>query len=203
MVADSPQFDPDPGRFDAATGVFRAQACRPAVLGPVDPGALTPRLRALLVIDGTVTKFLEAYEGEAVQVTALAQRPGLAGADAAWLDCAAEDAVLRRTSLLRGVASGRLFAWADSVILPDRLSPAMRQGLRSEPMGLGQILLDSGLETRREGLWYGRETPAQRPEAVRAAGHQDFLSRTYRVISGGRPLLLITERFPLEPPYPL
>ena len=211
QVSDTARQSPPAPGFDATAGVFRAQDKRPAPLADVDPAQLSPCQRALLVIDGTVTQFLAACMGEPVRVTRLAQFADVAAADAQWLDCSADAAVLRRTAMLSGGHGGQLYAWADSVILPDRLTAAMRAGLDSEPSGLGQILLDSGLEQRREALWFGRllATEAEMPPAVRAFGNSTFLSRSYRVIAGGQPLMLITERFPLgsgsvfEDRYPL
>jgi len=47
-------------------------------------------------------------------------------------------------------------------------------------------------------LWFGRERLAEAPDRVASACDGDFLSRTYRVIADGRPLMMVTERFPLK-----
>ena len=73
----------------------------------------------------------------------------------------------------------------------------MRERLDTEGEGLGRILLDQKAETRREVLWYGRERVDDLPPGVRREYRGDFLSRTYRVIAGARPLMMITERFPV------
>jgi chorismate-pyruvate lyase len=169
-------------------------AQRPAALGDCDLASLDPFLRALLTVDGTVTPLIEAYTLEPVQIDVLDQAPAPAGWAAEWLDCAAADRALRRRSALSGAYSGRLYARAESVVVPDRLTAPMRDALREEPGGLGRILLTSGLETRREGLWYGREAPPDHSATVVADA---CLVRTYRVIAAGRPIMLITERFPL------
>jgi chorismate-pyruvate lyase len=187
--------------FDPTRAVFVATEHRPPGCRPIDISVLTPVQRALLVIDGTVTQFLEAYYLENVIVAVLAQHDDEAGAaDARWLDCAADDAVLRRSVRLLGESSGGLFAWAESVILPARLSAAMRRGLDTEPSGLGQIIIDSRLETRREALWFGEETPGTLPAELGLAPGTTFLSRSYRIIADRQPLMLICERFPLSPP---
>jgi len=183
-----------PTSFDPTSGVFVEMRHRPAALEPVDIAALAPVQRALLVIDGTVTKFLEAYFNEPVMVERLKQAEDRATAfDAEWLACDAEKPLLRRSVLLRGVASARVFAWADSLLLPERLSPGMRRGLETEPGGLGRIIIDSGLETRRECLWFGWQQ-VDGSSAPVAAGR--YLVRAYRIVSGGRPLMMVTERFP-------
>jgi len=189
-----PEAKAAPSSFDPTLGVFVESARRPAVLAPVDVAALAPVQRALLVIDGTVTKFLEAYYLEPVTVERLQQtEDSAAGFDAEWLACDTGEPLLRRSVLLRGGASGRVFAWADSLLLPQRLSPAMRRGLESEPGGLGRIIIDSRLETRRECLWFGWLQVDKAPLPV-ATGR--YLVRSYRILAGGRPLMMVTERFP-------
>lgn len=187
------------GPFDPAAGLFVAQAARPAGLEAVAVATLTPLQRALLVIDGTVTTFLEAWALEPVGVTRLWQRPTALVVADAWLDAPAGTAVLERAVLLTGDGSGSFFAFAESVIVTGRLSGAMRQRLETSAEGLGQILLTSGFESRREGLWWGYERRADLPPAVAAVADGEFLTRTYRVTAGGLPLMLITERFPWRP----
>ena len=187
--------------FDPAAGLFLAQDQRPSHIEPVQPEQLSPLLRSLLVIDGTVTTFLSAWALEPVAVKPFRQRATalpVAGSPLAgsWLDAGTGTAVLERAVLLVGARSQRLFAYAESVICPERLPPALRSGLVSEGLSLGQLLRMPGFESRREGLWYGREHLAELPPAVAALTDGDFLTRTYRVSAGSRPSMLITERFP-------
>ena len=189
-----PEATAAPPDFDPTQGVFVEMARRPSSLTAVDVSALLPAQRALLVIDGTVTKFLEAYYLEPVTVERLQQTDDRATEfEAEWLRCSPGDALLRRSVLLRGGSSARVFAWADSLLLPQRLSPAMRAGLETEPGGLGRIIIDSGMETRRECLWFGWQQVDEGRAPV-AAG--EYLVRSYRILSGGRPLMMVTERFP-------
>jgi chorismate-pyruvate lyase len=193
---------PRPGApvFDPTAGLFLAQDSRPPALGPVSPGELTPLQRALLVIDGTVTTFLEAWALEPVEVRRLWQREARLGEADPWLGAGAGTAVLHRAVMLMGGHSGSFFAFAESRILPSRLPPTMRQALEEGAGGgIGQILLACGTDTRREGLWFGRERPERLPEAVSAVTDGEFLTRTYRVSSSGEPWMLITERFPWRP----
>lgn len=186
-----------PAAFDPTAGAFLAQAQRPAGLAAVDVAGLTPYQRSLLVIDGTVTRFIEAYWLEPVQVRRIAQEEAPLAAAEPWLDLAAGEPAIRRRVLLLGEHSGRLFAWADTLIAAARLRPEVRRGLERDGGGLGRILIDTAAETRREGLWFGREQPAARPAEVAALCTGPLLVRSYRVVGGGRPLMQITERFPL------
>jgi chorismate-pyruvate lyase len=185
------------GDFDPAAGVFVAQHARPPALAPVDMAALTPLQRGLLVTDGTVTKFLEAYALEPVDVLRLDQATARLAAPDPWLDLVAGAPVIHRQVMLCGRRSGRFFAWADSRIVAERLSPAVRKGLDTERGGLGQILVNTGAETRRQCLWYGREARGGAPPRVLSIWPGDFLTRSYRVLTAGRPMMLITEHFPI------
>lgn len=192
--------------FDPAARLFLAQDRRPARLADVKPGELSPLQRALLVIDGTVTSFLSAWALEPVVVRPVGQRssvlpagpvPAAAELPATdWLEAGPGTPVIERAVLLLGADSQRLFAFAESVICLERLPAALRAGLESGGLSLGQLLLMPGVESRREGLWYGRERPAVLPPAVAALAPPDFLTRTYRVSAASRPLMVITERFP-------
>jgi chorismate-pyruvate lyase len=182
--------------FDPLGAFFMAEASRPAGMEPLVPGALTPFQRGLLVVDGTVTTFLEAWALEPILVNRLWQRTSRLAAPDPWLAAPAGATVLDRAVLLTGAGSHQFFVFAESRILEERLPATMRRALEAGTEGLGQILLRSGLDSRREGLWYGRERGGSVPGAVAAVAASDFLVRTYRVTVGGRPLMVITERFP-------
>jgi hypothetical protein len=54
--------------FNPLKDLFAAQSSKPETLREVNLRALSPFQRALLVIDGTVTKFIEAYTMEPVEI---------------------------------------------------------------------------------------------------------------------------------------
>jgi chorismate-pyruvate lyase len=193
------QSQPEAEHFDPFAGFFLAQAERPAGIESVAATGLTPLQRALLVIDGTVTTFLEAWVLEPVLVTRLWQRPQTLAVPDRWLELPAGAMLTERAVLLSGARSGGFFAFAESRISTGRLSAGMRAALEGGTAGLGQILLASGLESRREGLWCGRERMRALPELVAALTDGDFLTRSYRVTVGGLPLMQITERFAWRP----
>ncbi|MBL8200063.1 MAG: DUF98 domain-containing protein [Chromatiales bacterium] len=207
MLNDSPvQRKAMSAPFNPMARLFLAQDRRPAELADVAPAELSPLQRSLLAIDGTVTTFLSAWALEPVIVRPLSQRSvvlardaGLAGAPslaAGWLDAPAGTPVMERAVLLLGADSRRLFAFAESVICTGRLPAALRAGLESGGLSLGQLLLMPGFESRREGLWYGRERSLSLHPEVAALTPADFLTRTYRVSAASQPLMVITERFP-------
>lgn len=173
--------------FDPIAEAFVAQSDCPAELTPIDPALLSPFQRALLVIDGTVTRFIEAYRGEPLNIELLDQHEEKLTAANRWLEASRGDSVVHRRVLLRGLHTGRSYASAESLLHLQRVAPDLIAELADEPRGLGKVIVDRDLETRRECLWYGVEH-----------GDEMFLTRSYRVIAGGLPLMLITERFPFE-----
>jgi chorismate-pyruvate lyase len=189
MSSEFPLFDPTASLYGAS--------CPPAV-APVSVPALPAYQRALLVADGTVTRFIEAWALEPVLVHRLSQGEGTPSPrEAQWLGLDGQPVpAIQRSVLLTGRCSGQFFLYATSLILPGRLPPAMHRELEASSEGLGQIIAAGGLESRREGLWYGRESLSGLPEPVAALCDGEFLTRCYRLLAGGRPVMLITERFP-------
>ncbi len=170
---------------------------RPATLTDVSPSGLSAFQRALLTIDGTVTQFIEAYAMEPVLIRVLDQAAVRAGDAARWLACESDAEVLQRRAALAGAGTQKLYVYAESLLLPGRLSADMRAALNRETGGLGKILLNAALESRREALWFGMETLHDLPRQLGEGDAMSCLTRTYRIIAGGEPLMLITEHFPL------
>ena len=185
--------------FNPLDEKFAAQFAKPADLGDVNFRALTPMQRALLVIDGTVTKFLEAYTLEPVKILRLAQDTKTLTADHAWLEAVRGTKVTLREVLIEGKFSHSLYVWAASLVIFDRLPGAIAERLELDGEGLGRVLNDHAVETRREILWYGREHAVELPAALRSRADGEFVSRTYRIVAGGKPIALINERFPANP----
>lgn len=149
---------------------------------------LPPFLRALLATDGTVTKILEAYFWEPLSVDTLEQRLETAADPVPWLEIERGDRCMLRDAQLRGTESGRCFAEAFSVIRIEFIPADFRQRLIDREIGIGVLIRDSGLESYREVLDIGLD---------RLADDQVAVFRTYRIIIARRPVILITEYFPL------
>lgn len=155
---------------------------------PMPLAQLPPFLRALLVTDGTVTKILEAYFWEPVEVRTLEQDFWTAERPVDWLKVRTGDNILIRLAHLQGIDSGRTYAEAFSVIRPDLIPASFRQRLIDREIGIGVLIRDSGLESYREVMEIGIDHPDPGEEHV---------FRTYRIIIAGAPVILITESFPL------
>jgi hypothetical protein len=158
--------------------LFVAQSTKPPHLAPVDLRTLTPFQRGLLVIDSTLTQFIEAYTLSPVEVVVLGQKTHALSADHVWLDAPKDTAVVTRQVLLQShslskqgaakmgvvdmksliedcVSGGEgeaptFYAYAVSLIVLDRLPEIIKQGLEVEGEGLGKLLacIVSSLQSR-------------------------------------------------------
>jgi chorismate-pyruvate lyase len=164
----------------------------------LDFGALPPFLRTLLVTDGTVTKSLEAYFWESVQVENLGQSLERLTHDVEWLEVVAGDEVLRRRVRLVGETSGRIYTYAESLLRLGQLPPGLQEPIRQGRIGIGELLRECGLETYRELLDFGVEAVGEQAATFNHREATGLVFRVYRISLGHHPAILITEKFPLS-----
>ncbi|MGH8651612.1 MAG: chorismate--pyruvate lyase family protein [Gammaproteobacteria bacterium] len=189
------------GGFDPFRDLLaNPDSSRPGDLGTVDLRALSPFQRVLLANDGTVLKVLEAYTLEPVESIRLKQESRQLESDHAWLEAPRGTEVVARQVLLHGRHSAATYAYAVSLLVTARLPADLLCNLAVEQRGLGHVLLNSQIENRREILWHGRERVDDLPEEIARLTGNAFISRTYRIIAGGQPIMLINEKFPLHLP---
>ena len=181
--------------------LFVAQDDKPATLKKINLARLTPFQRGLLVTDGTVTQFIEAYTFLPVEVTLLQQTKQNLSIENTWLQLPAGAEIISRQVVLQShlqeEKSPVIHTYADSLIVPQRLPESILGGLESDKQGLGRLLRHSGLETRRELLWCGLEHLTDLPSAISHLEGEKFITRAYRVFANQEPLMLINEKFPL------
>jgi chorismate-pyruvate lyase len=189
--ADEPRYV-----FDPRTG-FR-QATIALSEDPVSSSlaTLSPVLRSLLVTDGTITKILEAFFWEPIDIDILKHTEDAAEIDDVEFGIRAGDSILRRRVILRGRFTASSYVFAETVIASEAFSPDFRRLLLEGRKGIGELLRDQQLETYRElvgveraeaGLWAGYlgiESTA--PVAV----------RQYSIRHNGRSAVKILEVFP-------
>jgi chorismate-pyruvate lyase len=182
--------------------LFIAQTDRPAALNDTSLTRLTPFHRALLVADGTVTRFIEAYKLSPVQVVLLYQARRTLHNNHSWLELPTGGNIIAREVVLQTPSTEnqtpKIHAYAVSQIVYERLPPNVVEGLEAGINGLGVLLQNSRLETRRDLLWWGVERATGLPSSIAHFEGKPFLSRTYRIVANGNPLMLITEKFPLD-----
>lgn len=177
---------------------FSMQEACPPRIREVGIEALDPFLRNLLFTDGTVTRALGAQTLAPVAVERIGQSPiALEAGVAECLEAlVGEEAIGRWVGIGIGAPAIPVL-WAESFMVPDRLPPGFLGLLESAPDGIGQSLQRVSLESSRELLWFGLDAL---PEwAGEAPGKSTCaLRRLYRIVSDGRPAILISEYFAVE-----
>lgn len=162
----------------------------------IDPRSLSSFQRILLTTDGTVTDILEAYLWESVQVVKLDQGEVETQGAIPYLDLEQGARVLVRKILLRGKTSHKNYIYAESVVVPSRLSASIREGLETTKKPVWQLMLETRLETFREILVCRREPSNNIGQYFDIDPDSMLISRTYRIYADGAPMMLITEKFP-------
>ena len=162
---------------------------------PDFPG-LSPILRVLLVTDGTVTRTLEAYFGEAIDVDVLEHAEVNSQSPHPQIDIATGDRILHRYVRLLGRTTRRVYAVAESVAALEHISERMRRQLIQEHKGIGELLREGRLETYRDLLTANLTTADSWAGDLQVAATEGVVTRDYRIYQGGRPVLLIREIFP-------
>jgi chorismate-pyruvate lyase len=157
--------------------------------------ALDPLLRTLLFTDGTVTRVMEAQTLCNVAVELVEQaRTRLPAQAAGHLDVSDGTECLRRRVTM-GTDKSIPAVWAESHILPNRLPSGFLGLLESAPNGIGGSIEHARIESRRELLWFRLGKP---PHWATAPALASAVVRLYRIVTNGRPALLICEAFAVE-----
>jgi chorismate-pyruvate lyase len=144
-------------------------------------------LRVLVVQDGTVTKTLEAYFWEPMQVIPQAQQEITWESSDPDLPFPLGSQLLQRNVEISGQDSGEIFCRASSLILLSALPHGVAEGLIAQDIGIGEILRDRELETYRElmSIYWLQDAP-------------DTLARSYLIHINQAPVIFIREYFPLS-----
>lgn len=157
-------------------------------------GGSGPELAAALAaFPGTVTEFLERIAGEPIDADIRSQLVGRA-AGGHTLGLAPEESVLRRAVVLRGRATERRFAYAQSVIAAEQLPEGVLQELERGEDPIGRILVAHGLSLRREPVPY----PVSPWTVIEPRAHgldESVMERHYRIIIDAVPVFDVSEWF--------
>jgi chorismate-pyruvate lyase len=160
---------------------------------PIPFSQLPPILRTLLITDGTVTKVLEAFFWEPIQVNKLTLQTCTAPNAIPSLNIITGDELLLRQVELRGSNSNRVYAHATSIIKLSAIDHRIKHSLIQGEMGVGVLLRELGLETYREILKiYANQTT----ETSTLCETDLWIHRIYRIAMAGSPFILLRESFP-------
>jgi chorismate-pyruvate lyase len=160
-----------------------------------DPSSLGLLQRILLVTDGTLTDALEAAFLEPIGLRKIELNILTAPAPVEELDLPAGAPLLQRKILLYGENTGRSYVYAESQLALDRLPPRFREELMHSDTPMGRLWSEHKMETWKELLTVA-QYPMDKLAPYLGTTSAHCLMRRYRLISGGRPLMIIEEHFP-------
>lgn len=163
---------------------------------PIDLSSLATIQKVLLISDGTLTNIIEVLAGENIQVTKLSEEQVRIDSGADLLDVKPGDEALLRKILLRGVRSMCNYLYAESLIIPQRLQPELRERLVCESTPIGRLWIEHRTETFKEMISMRRERAENLAHFFQILPDDVMLARTYRVFSQQQPVMVITEKFP-------
>jgi beta-ribofuranosylaminobenzene 5'-phosphate synthase len=154
--------------------------------------SLTPVQRAVLGSDGSFTLLLTALLGQEVKVALIEQSVDRMPRYGEAIQLQKGARVLNRNVRLY-VEPERNVVFASSVIAIDRIAAPLANDLLAGKETIGRILRKHRLETFRELVDWGTA-----PTPDDAIGHfpaTEMMYRSYRIISAGKPVMIVTEFF--------
>jgi len=161
-------------------------------------GRLSPVQKMLLGTDGSVTCLLEVVTGSPVEIETLVQK--VVAADEAVsreLEVEAGDDVNYRVVKLKNSVSGETLIHATSFTPLRRLEDRFRCDLMRADVPIGTILKKHRIESRRDLLRVrALSDPGELKGVFNVFSREPMLSRDYKIIRHGQPLMAITETFP-------
>jgi chorismate-pyruvate lyase len=162
----------------------------------IDPSKLSPFQKILLIADGTLTNILEALLNEPIGVVKLSEKRVLITEDIQPLEIKAGTEVLEREILLQGKTSHQNWLYADSIIVLERVEKQFRDKLIKSHIPIGKLWQQHKTETFKEIVTYAQEQAEDLSEYFDIKTEDKLFSRTYRVFSNHKPVMMITEKFP-------
>jgi chorismate-pyruvate lyase len=155
--------------------------------------------RILVVSDGTFTYQLETFVREPIGVEILRnQQEALSSSGARLLGCSEGNLAWNRRTLLRGKQTGAAFSYATSIINDEGLDPDFQAELRVTQSGIGHLMAKYRMGTYRELLTYHIDTKPDYAYHLPNFRDSAFLSKTYRIVFEGKPIMVITENMPRD-----
>jgi beta-ribofuranosylaminobenzene 5'-phosphate synthase len=163
-------------------------------------GKLSPVQKMLLGTDGSVTTLLEVITGSLIEIETLEQK--ILPADetvAQELSINPGDDINYRIVKLKRVDNGETLIYAVSHTPIERVEPDFKDDLTKADIPIGVILKKYRIESRRDII----NASTQQADKMMSQVFDIFpmellLSRDYRIVRNGKPLIAIKETFPLN-----
>ena len=153
-------------------------------------------LRSLLTTNGSITILLEAFFDEDQRADKVSERQVVLTQNYPDLGLTSGDPALEREIFLRGATTNRAYLHATTLVALNNVKPDFRESLITTGIPIGKLWDDYRMEIFKEVIRYDT-----RPADDLAAGfgvdpNDKLLTRSYRVFSDQRCIMLITESFP-------
>ncbi|NJK49723.1 DUF98 domain-containing protein [Candidatus Gracilibacteria bacterium] len=162
----------------------------------IDPSVLSTFQRILLTTDGTVTDILEAYLFEQIRVVKLSEQLVSLAHEIPSMDLKEGTEVIVRKILLQGKISRKNVVYAESIVVPEKLEEKFRKALLETKVPIGKIWFEQRVETFKEILDSKKELAGDLADYFNIDPSDEMLSRTYRVVTNRKSVMMITEKFP-------
>ena len=161
----------------------------------LDLSAIPRFLRALLVMDGTVTKALEAWFWEPVKVVVYHNEVHALKETIIGLEAKQGDAILQREVTLQGSDTSSVLACARSSVFLKSLPKEVGEALEAGKIGIGELFREKGLETYRELFNINYYLSAPKGDALLEHLKGEIVSRSYQIWANGGAAIIVTEYF--------
>lgn len=162
----------------------------------ISPSALSTFQRILLTTDGTVTDILESYLFEQIRVIKLSEKLVSLDRELPSMDLKEGTEVIVRKVLLQGKISRKNAIYAESIVVPGNMEEKFRRALLETKVPIGKIWFEQKVETFKEILDSKKELAGDLANYFNIEPSDEMLYRTYRVVTSGKPVMTITEKFP-------
>lgn len=162
----------------------------------IAPSALSTFQRILLTTDGTVTDILESYLFEQIRVIKLSEKLVSLDRELPSMDLKEGTEVIVRKVLLQGKISRKNAIYAESIVVPGNMEEKFRRALLETKVPIGKIWFEQKVETFKEILDSKKELAGDLANYFNIEPSDEMLYRTYRVVTSGKPVMTITEKFP-------
>lgn len=162
----------------------------------LQPDTLPPFLRVLLVMDGTVTRSLEAFFWEPIDVEVLIHDSVPSEQSYPQIGIDYGERIILRRVILRGRVRGTAYAFAQSVIAEKRISSELCDELVMAKKGLGEVLLSMRQRTFREILSVRQAEAREWAAELEVDPAASVLVRQYTICHETEPAILVEEIFP-------
>lgn len=196
-LIDEPNSGKTSSRFDPLAGFRLTTTAKPGANPGFDFATLPPILRLLLVTDGTVTKMLEAYLWEAIEVELLFH--ALIPSEQAYPEIGIKpgDVILLQKTVLRGKITGSAYAYAVTIMRSEHFRPDIVRDLVATKKGVGEMLRDQREATFSELVSIDQDSAGEAAGVLGVDPNPPAMTRHYRLSHGGAPTIKISEIFPI------